>query len=53
MKKLIMMALLVAFTAACAAPALNEDTEAYGTNKSDAVNTKGSSSELDADNSED
>ena len=43
MKKIVLMALLAAFTAACATPDINEDTEAYGTDKSKSVNSKGDS----------
>ena len=53
MKKLIVMVLLAAFTAACTAPEINEDIEAYGIDKDKAVNSKGSSSDHDLDNSED
>ena len=53
MKKLMILGLAAAFTLACTTPAADEDLEAYGTKKSESVNTEGKSSDNDLDNSED
>ena len=53
MKKLMIIGFVAAFSFACTTPETDQDIEAYGTKKSESVNTEGSSDEFEFDNSED